>query len=73
LNLECNELVSNFAFNFNLRRYNEDFAANAEFFQAIFEIGRRHKVGRCRLTRGCPRSVSEIVFKVLKRWFQRLC
>ena len=45
---ECEEPLSNFAFNFNLRRYNKD--ATSEEFTAQERKLRKATVGRCRLT-----------------------
>ena len=53
LKLECDKLLSIFAFNCNLRHYIQDNKEGLELLNvAIENAGYTGKVGRCRLTQG---------------------
>jgi len=71
LKLQYDELLSNFAFNFNLRRYIKAASSLVKvvmrrrtFFSSTWLLSR--KAGRCRLT------VSKPELKAQRLWFQRL-
>jgi len=76
LKLQCDEPLSNSAFNFNLRRHNEgalltaarltfdQWSQRALFKAAVALCAQLAQVGRCRSTPGCP--------CVDRAWFQRL-
>jgi len=56
LKLKYDELLSNFAFDFNLRRYNEAITSLPDYTVQAWGIPiDATKVGRCRLTHSTPR------------------
>jgi len=61
LKLKCDGPLSNFAFNFNLRRYNEARAVAVAVAVRATRGGKSPEVGRCRLTLSKPELKARLV------------